>query len=102
MMLGWFRLASLFLAALATALSAGFFYAYACSVMLSLDRLDAAGFVRAMQAINATVRNPVFAFSFFGALLFTALAALLHLPRWRGRTARLIGVAFLLYALGAF
>ena len=67
-MLGSVRLASLLLASLATGLIAGFFYAYDCSVMLGLERLDAAGFVRAMQAINATVRNEYFAASFFGAL----------------------------------
>ena len=84
------------------ALIAGFFYAYACSVMVGLDRLDAADFIRTMQAINASVRNAAFALSFFGALLLSGAAALLYLPRWRTRTAWLAIVAFLLYALGAF
>jgi uncharacterized membrane protein len=71
------------LAALPTGLLAGFFYAYACSVTPALARLDAAGYVAAMQAINATVRNPAFAAAFFGAPLLTAAAVLLRLPRWR-------------------
>lgn len=102
MSLGRLRLAALFLAALAMALIAGFFYAYACSVMVGLAQLDAAGFVRAMQAINATVRNGAFAFSFFGAFLFTAIAALLYLPCRRERAARLVLAALALYTLGAF
>lgn len=92
----------LLLAAFAMALVAGFFYAYACSVMLGLARLDAPGFVVAMQAINETVRNPVFFFSFFGALGFTALAALASLPRRRHPATWLIGAALLVYALGGF
>jgi uncharacterized membrane protein len=96
------RVPTLFVAALSMALIAGFFYAYACSVMLGLARLDSAGFIATMQAINATVRNGAFASSFFGSLLFTGIAVLCFLPRWRGRPAQLIGLAFLTYALGGF
>lgn len=102
MSLDHIRLAALFIATLAMALVAGFFYAYACSVMIGLAQLDAASFISAMQAINATVRNAVFAFSFFGSFLFTAAALLCYLPRWRSPAARLVGLAFLLYTLGAF
>ncbi len=102
MLLDRVRLAALFLAALPMALIAGFFYAYACSVMVGFARLDAAGFIVAMQAINDTARNGVFAFSFFGSLVFTGAAALLHLPRWRSRAAQLAALAFLTYALGGF
>lgn len=102
MLLDRIRLAALVLAALPMALIAGFFYAYACSVMLGLARLDAAGFIAAMQAINDTVRNPVFFFSFFGALGLTVVAALCSLPRWGSPATWLVGVPFLVYALGAF
>ena len=101
-MLGRIRLALLLLASLATALIAGFFYAYDCSVMLGLERLDAEGFVRAMQAINATVRNGYFAVSFFGALALTAAAALLYVPCWPTPAATLVASAFLAYAVGGF
>lgn len=97
-----FRAASLVLATLTTGLAAGFFYAYACSVTLGLGRLDDAGYVAAMQAINATVRNPVFAFSFFGALGFGLLTAALHAPAWRQARARWVALGAALYALGAF
>ena len=67
-----------------TGLIAGFFYAYACSVMIGLARVDDHTFITTMQAINATVRNAAFAPSFFGSLLVTGAAALvthrLHSP----------------------
>lgn len=58
---------TLILATLTTGLISGFFYAYACSVTLGLALLPDEQYIQAMQAINATVRNGVFAFSFFGA-----------------------------------
>jgi uncharacterized membrane protein len=78
-------------------LMAGFFYAYACSVMIGLRRTDDRTFVSSMQWINATVRNAGFAPSFFGALLLTASAAVVVFVRRRpGRW--LIASACLLYA----
>jgi uncharacterized membrane protein len=68
-----------------TGLISGFFYAYMCSVTRGLTLLPDAQYVAAMQAINATVRNAVFAFSFFGAVLFLLLALAVHLPRLRSR-----------------
>jgi uncharacterized membrane protein len=86
--------------ALATALIAGFFYAYACSVMVGLARTDDETFVVTMQAINATVRNAGFAPSFFGALLLPAVTVLVL---WRRRSPAVPWVlaALVLYA-GAF
>ncbi|MDI6100294.1 DUF1772 domain-containing protein [Actinoplanes sp. NEAU-A12] len=62
-------------------LIAGFFYAYACSVMIGLTEVDDRTFITTMQWINATVRNGWFAASFFGALPLTALTVVLHLRR---------------------
>ena len=59
----------------AVGLMAGFFYAYACSVMVGLDRVDDRTFVVTMQWINATVRNAAFAPAFFGSLVLTIAAA---------------------------
>ncbi len=58
-------------------LIAGFFYAYACSVMVGLADTDDRTFIAAMQAINANVRNAGFAPSFFGALTYAVGAFLL-------------------------
>ena len=78
-------------------LIAGFFYAYACSVMIGLARLDDRTFITAMQAINATVRNAAFAPSFFGALLVTGAAALAALRNQSG-ARRWVLAALALYA----
>jgi uncharacterized membrane protein len=59
----------------AVGLMAGFFYAYACSVMVGLDRVDDRTFIVTMQWINATVRNAAFAPAFFGSLVLTIAAA---------------------------
>ena len=56
-------------------LMAGFFYAYACSVMVGLDRVDDRTFIVTMQWINATVRNAAFAPAFFGSLGLTIAGA---------------------------
>ena len=56
----------------------GFFYAWVCSTMWGLDAADPAIAISAMQAMNASVRNMVFAPAFFGTpfvLLATALLA---------------------------
>ena len=95
------RRISIVAAATTAALVAGFFYAYSASVNRGLGRLDDAGYVAAMQAINATVRNPVFALSFFGALLLLPLAAALHAQR-RSPRARWLLAATLLYVIGGF
>lgn len=53
----------------------GFFYAWVCSTMWGLDAADPRVAIAAMQAMNASVRNVVFAPAFFGtpfALLVTA------------------------------
>jgi uncharacterized membrane protein len=55
-----------------------------------------------MQAINATVRNGVFAFSFFGAGLSLLLAVAVHTPRLRSRRFLLIALAAMLYIGGGF
>ncbi|MFI7241528.1 DUF1772 domain-containing protein [Streptomyces qinglanensis] len=84
-------------AALAMGLISGFFYAYACSVMMGLARLDDRAFIDTMQWINATVRNRWFAPSFFGALALTAAAVLVHLPRDGRRVLLWVVAALALY-----
>jgi uncharacterized membrane protein len=83
-MLELFRGGALAAATLTTGLMAGLYYAYAISVMLGLSMTDDRTFVSAMQQINVAILNPWFFVSFFGALVFTALTAVLHLPGdWR-------------------
>lgn len=89
-------------AAIATGLVAGLFYAFACSVMLALRGADDRTFVDVMQRINVAIRNGWFALAFVGALLSTVVAVVVHARQ--GRTAVLIPVvaalAFYLLTLG--
>lgn len=78
----------------------GFFYAWVCSTMWGLDAADPAVAIAAMQAMNASVRNAVFAPAFFGTpfiLIATAMLAWLC----RSKAAGLIFAgAGLLYLFG--
>lgn len=96
------QLAVTALATLLLALISGFFYAYACSVMVGLANTDDVTFIAAMQAINASVRNLGFAPSFFGALVVTGLAAGLGIRRWRSPATIALAAALLTYAVGGF
>jgi uncharacterized membrane protein len=96
------RHVSLALATLTTGLVAGFFYAYACSVTLGLARLGNREYVATMQAINESVRNPVFAAGFFGALVCLVVTAAAHLPIVSTPGARLVLLALAAYGLGGF
>lgn len=77
----------------------GFFYAWVCSTMWGLDAADPRVAITAMQAMNASVRNAVFAPAFFGTsvvLLITTLLLLRQSRRipafWFGMSTALIAV----------
>jgi uncharacterized membrane protein len=72
------RIATLIAATITTGLIAGLFFAFSYSVMPGLARADNRTFVQAMQQINIAILNGWFVICFFGALVFTALAAILH------------------------
>jgi uncharacterized membrane protein len=95
------RLSFLALCVFASALISGFFYAYFCSVMPGLAATDPETAIKAMQGINAVVRNGTFAFSFFGTLAFGAIAIFLLIGAggWPLALA-LAGTA--IYGIGAF
>ena len=97
-----FALIFLVLAAFASALIAGLFYAYHWSVMPGLNAIDPLAAVKAMKSINVVIINPIFAFSFFGTLVFGGIAALLHVTALRTAPGLLVWAAFLVYALGTF
>ncbi len=69
------RLVLLALAIAASALAAGFFFAWDAVVMPGFAAAEPETAVGAMQAVNASVRNPLFAASFFGSAVFGLLAA---------------------------
>lgn len=95
------RPASLVIAAVTTALIAGFFFAYAVSVARGLALLPDAEYVAAMQAINDTARTPLFALAFFGALVALPVAAAAG-GTVRAARGRWLLAAAALYAVGGF
>ena len=71
--------------AIATAVMAGFFWSFSVVVMDGLRLLPPLEAMRAMQAINAAVRNALFALGFFGTPILCLLVLLaLVLPAGRG------------------
>lgn len=78
----------------------GFFLAWDVSTIHGLDRITSGIAIQAMQAMNASVRNPGFAVIYFGTpvVLLLALGALW----WRGSrgAAALMAAAFALVAGG--
>lgn len=73
------RTAALVAATVTLGLVAGLFYVFAHAIMPGLGRSDDRTFVSGFQAIDKAITNPWFAVSFLGALVFTGLAAALHL-----------------------
>jgi uncharacterized membrane protein len=65
----------LLLATLLTAILAGLFYAWSCSVMPGLARLTDTQYLHALQAMNRAILNPVFFLSFLGSSLLLPLCA---------------------------
>ncbi|MFF1799120.1 DUF1772 domain-containing protein [Kitasatospora sp. NPDC058263] len=74
------RVIALVAATITTGLSAGLFYAYACSVMPGLRTTEDRTFIDVMQRINVAILNGWFLVGFVGALVCTAVAVALHLP----------------------
>lgn len=90
------------LAIIACAAVAGFFYAYACSVMYGLNDSAPSVALEAMQGINRTVRNPIFALSFFGTALLLPLAATLAFMAGLKKACFGLVLAALAYIGGGF
>ncbi|MEW1588303.1 anthrone oxygenase family protein [Micromonospora vinacea] len=95
--MGVLSTASLFAATLTTGLTAGLFAAFAYAVMPGLARTDDRTLVLAMRRINESILNGWFAVCFGGALLFTLLAAALHLGAGRRSVLPWIVAGLLLY-----
>ncbi|MDJ1135033.1 DUF1772 domain-containing protein [Streptomyces iconiensis] len=98
-MLGTWQGISLMAAVLATGLSAGLYYGFACAVMPGLRRAGDRTFVEAMQRINTAILNGWFLLLFLGSLLLTLISGGLHLAEGGGHGALpWIGAGAVLYA----
>lgn len=85
-----------------TALMAGLFYSYSCSVMLGLRTLTDVQFIESMQAINKAIQNPLFFLVFFGTLILLPANAYFHYSHFATTRFRLFLVAFVIYVAGVF
>ena len=91
------RAAALIIATLTVGLFAGVFAIYANAIMPGLGRTDDRTFVGAFQSIDTAIINPLFLMTFLGALVFTGLAAALHLGEDFRTLLPWIVVALVLY-----
>lgn len=78
----------------------GFFYAWVCSTMWGLDQADPRVAIEAMQAMNASVRNIVFAPAFFATPWVLIGAGLMAWGTGRGAAALVFVVAGIVYLVG--
>ncbi|WP_422373284.1 DUF1772 domain-containing protein [Hoeflea sp.] len=88
------------LALMMTAAIFGFFYAWICSTIWGLDTLQPVQAIEAMQAMNVSVRNPVFFPAFF---LTPVVLVAASIAAWRASQtgpARFLAVAAAIYVIG--
>ncbi len=91
------RTIALIVATVAMGLMAGVFGLYSIAIMPGLDRTDDRTFVGAFQQIDTAIINPLFLLTFFGALVVTGIAAVLHLEKDFRSVLPWIVVAFVVY-----
>ena len=84
-------------ATVTTGLMAGVFAIYSNAIMPGLRRTDDRTFLAAFQSIDRAIINPAFMATFLGALVLTALAAVLHLAGEGRSLLPWIVVALVLY-----
>src|SRR5690606_4195154 len=92
----------LILAATSTALMAGLFYAWPCSVTIGLAKVPDSVYIASMQAMNRAIQNFAFFTCFFGALLLLPLSAYLQYSSPVAGRFWCLLAASLLYVAGVF
>lgn len=78
----------------------GFFYAWVCSTMWGLDAADPRVAIAAMQAMNASVCNAVFAPAFFGTPFVMVATAVVARVAGRRGAAFAFGLGGVIYFFG--
>jgi len=96
------RAVALILATMTMGVMAGVFQLYAYAIMPGLGRTNDRTFVGAFQAIDTAIINPLFMGNFFGALVFSGLAALLHIGSEERSVLPWVVAALILYASVVF
>lgn len=72
------KITILILTGTTTALTAGLFFAWSCSVTPGLARLADSAYIAAMQSMNRAIQNPLFFACFFGAAIMLPISTYLH------------------------
>jgi uncharacterized membrane protein len=85
-----------------TALIAGLFYAYTCSVNIGLGKLPDEGYIAAMQSINREIQNPLFFVSFMGTVLLLPISTWMQYKAGASTAFLLLLAASLIYVTGTF
>lgn len=80
----------------------GFFYAWVCLTMWGLDAAEPGVAIQAMQAMNASVRNPVFFPVFFLTPVLLVLTAFIAARQNRGGAAALFLAGAAIYVAGSY
>jgi uncharacterized membrane protein len=91
-----------FAAALGCGLVAGIFFAFSNFVMKALARVPDEHGMRAMQAINVTVLNPLFLTIFVGTAALCVFLGIISIVRWNAPGALSLVIGALLYLVGNF
>jgi len=92
-----FQGAALVAGTVTVGLIAGLFAGFAYAVMPALSRTDDRVMIDVMQKVNVVILNPWFRISFFGGMLFPALAAVLYLRGEERSALPWIAAALILY-----
>lgn len=90
----------LVLTATTTALIAGLFYAWTCSVIPGLARLNHIEYIKAMQTFNAAIQNPLFFICFFGTAILLPVCTYMHFRHPLSIRFWLLLIATVAYLLG--
>ncbi|WP_027379535.1 chryseobasin maturation helper ChrI [Chryseobacterium daeguense] len=90
----------LIVTATVTALIAGLFYAYSCSVVLGLSKLSDTEYLKSMQSINREILNPVFFISFMGTAVLLPASTIFY--RSQNPVFIFLLLATLAYLIGVF
>ncbi|SPF80614.1 anthrone oxygenase family protein [Pseudoprimorskyibacter insulae] len=77
----------------------GFFYAWVCSTMWGLDAIDPHVAIQAMNGMNASVRNAVFAPAFFGTPFVLGSVAQMARKEGHRQASWLFNSAAMIYLL---
>lgn len=92
---------TLFFAGVTTALMAGLYFAWSCSVIPGLQALPDAGYIAAMQAMNRAIQNGAFFLAFMGAAILLPVSAWMSFKQGASVRCWLLLAATVLYLVGS-